>query len=276
MSSRLFRTATAALVVALGLAAVPACKKSKPTTTDTPNQNPNPGPGGPPGPGTSQRDPGAPRSPVFSTISEAPMRAVTQSNLSQIGLAMHSFNDTYGALPAGYADKTGKPGLSWRVALLPFIEQDDLFRQFKLDEPWDSDNNKRLIAQMPAVYAPPKTNTNGYTFLRGFTGPNTWLPPQQQTGRPHQPLLGVKLTAIPDGASNTILVAEAYDPVIWTKPDELEFVPNQVPKLGGVFASGFHVLKADATVKFVRNGIDPKVLASAIQTNDGGIVNLDN
>jgi hypothetical protein len=204
------------------------------------------------------------------------MRVLAQNDLRQIGAALHRFHDDYGAFPAGYADKDGKPGLSWRVAILPYIEQDTLFRQFKLDEPWDSEHNKALISKMPAMFAPPRTNTNGYTFYRGFTGPNTWLPPQQQPGRPGQALLGVKRTQISDGTSTTILIAEAHDPVIWTKPDELVFDPNNLPKLGGsVFKSGTHVGLADGSVRFLRQTVSPKTLANAIQINDGNFVNFD-
>jgi hypothetical protein len=275
MPSRAARTALIVLVVALGLAAVPACKKSKRTTPDSPaNPGADPTPG--PGPTGGGRDPGAPTSPVLSGIPGGIVSSESENNLKQILIAMHTFNDTYGALPAGYADRTGKPGLSWRVALLPYLEASDIFRQFKLDEPWDSEHNRSLIRQMPAVYAPSrKTNTNGYTFYRGFTGPNTWLPPQQQPGRPGQALLGVTFGQIPDGLSNTLLVAEAYDPVIWTKPDELAFAPDRVPQLGGVYAGGFYVGLADARVKFIKKGsIDSQMLARAIHTSDGGVVHL--
>jgi prepilin-type processing-associated H-X9-DG protein len=279
MSPRVARPATAAaLAVALGLACLPACKKkARPTEPDTPNPAPNTG-GPPPGPGPSTaggRDPAAPPSPVFRSAAEAPMRAAARNDLMQIMLALHSFHDTNNGLPAGFADKTGKPGLSWRVAVLPFLEQPGLFQQFKLDEPWDSEHNKALIGKMPAVFAPPRTSTNGYTFYRGFSGPNTWLPPLQQSARPGQALLGVRLTNITDGTSNTILVAEAYEPVIWTKPEEVAFDPNNPPKLGGVFSSGFNVGMADGSVRFLRNGISPKTLAAAIGINDGNIVNLD-
>jgi hypothetical protein len=277
MPLRLTRPATAAaLALALGLVGLPACKKSKPTEPSGPAPTPTPGMPGVPGPGpsTGGRDPSAPRSPVFGSTTEAPMRALAENDLKQILLALVNFHDTQGALPAGYADKTGKPGLSWRVAILPYIEQDALYKQFKLDEPWDSEHNKAFITKMPAQFAPPRTNTNGYTFYRGFTGPGTWLPPQQQSARPG-PLFGVKLSQITDGTSNTILVVEAYDPVIWTKPDELVFDPNNLPKLGGVFVSGMHVGLADGSLKFLRKGVSPKTLASAIQINDGGIVNFD-
>ncbi len=79
------------------------------------------------------------------------------NNLKQIGLAMHNYESTFGTFPPAYiADKaTGKPLLSWRVAILPFLEQDALYKQFHLDEPWDSAHNKTLIARMPPVYRSP-------------------------------------------------------------------------------------------------------------------------
>jgi hypothetical protein len=287
MRSRVSRTATAALVAALGLA-LPACKKTKPTVLDTPApatapaqtptsgpaaQTPTPDPNG-------NRDPNAPPSPVFSAsyLLNAGNRQAVINNLRQVGLALTLYNDVNNRLPAGYYDKSGKLGLSWRVALLPYLDQNALFKEFRLDEPWDSEHNKTLIERMPPFYAPPRTNTFGYTFLRGFTGPNTWLDPHLtgQAGKPGRAADGVSMLAISDGTSNTILVAEAYDPVIWTKPDELAFAPDNPPKLGGVFEHGAHVLLADGSVKFLRKPFDQKMLAAAIQINDGTPVQFPN
>lgn len=265
------RAALVVLALAFGFA-LPACKK-KSKSTDSDGPAPNPGSMGPPpnpGQGAGQRDPAAPRSPVFSGVAEAQVRPTAQNYLKQIGMALHNYHDTMNAFPTTLVDKNGKPGLSWRVAILPYVEHDALYKQFKLDEPWDSPHNKALISQMPAVYAPPRTSTNGYTFLRGFSGPNTWLPPFAG-GRPQ----GTRLTGITDGASNTILVAEAYDPVIWTKPDEMEFNPNKVPALGGVFSSGVHVLFADGSVRRLRSGMDSKTLAGLITINGGEIVSIE-
>src|SRR5207249_2796575 len=79
-------------------------------------------------------------------------RTVSQNNLKQIGLAMHNYHDTYRHFPPqALTDKNGKPLLSWRVAVLPFIEQDNLYRQFKLDEPWDSEHNRKLLERMPKL-----------------------------------------------------------------------------------------------------------------------------
>jgi hypothetical protein len=278
------RTVCAAAVAAAVLVAVPACKKKKPSTESDPapaNPQPNttPGPGAPNTPPHStgtvaqSSDPNAPRPPIFglSDPRTAAMREEAQRHLVQIGLALHNYHDTNNAFPTAIVDKNGKPLLSWRVAILPFIEQDGLYKQFKLDEPWDSPANKALVTKMPKQFAPPRFDTNGYTFLRGFSGPGTWLPPAVGP-RPQK----IGMFNITDGTSNTILVAEAAEAVVWTKPDEMAFTPNgPVPAVGGVFATGTHALLADGSVKFLRKGFDPVMLARAIQIADGNIVNWD-
>jgi hypothetical protein len=268
-------------LIALGLATLPACKKKKPPSTDPDTPNPTPPTNSRPNPQPTSgyNDlPAPPIGPLFSATTEAPFRVASAEQIKQILLAMQMFStDHGGALPGGFADKTGKPGLSWRVALLPYLDSKNLFDLFKLDEPWDSPNNRKLIDKMPKIYAPPRQDLFGYTFYRGFTGPNAWLPPR--TGKPGEQLFGVKLVEIRDGVSNTILVAEAADAVIWTKPDEVLFTRGAAPKLGGgVFSSGFNAGMADFnSVKFVRpNIVDAKSIANAIDINDGGIVNLDN
>jgi Protein of unknown function (DUF1559) len=272
MRAHLTRSATViALAASLGLVALPACKKSKPTEATRPN--PDPGAGIPsPGP-AGGGEPMAPRGPLFSN-SNSVVREPSVNNLKQIGMALHDYHSTHGTFPMGYADKTGKPGLSWRVAILPYIGQDNLFKSFKLDEAWDSPHNKALIDKMPKTFAP-NTDTHGYTFYRGFSGPNTWLPHPVKP-QPGQPLKGISILQIQDGTSNTILVAEAFEAVIWTKPDELPFDPKNLPKLGGVYGNGFHALMGDGSVRFLRTGISPQTLANAIQINDGNVVNLDN
>ena len=288
------RSAILMAAFAAALCAFPACKKSKPTAADTPP--PQGGLGGPPMPGgtgmpgqkgmpgapgdqhsAQPNDPSLPAPPRAPAItSNAVTRTQSTSNLRQIGFAFHNAADTYGgSFPAGIADKSGKVGLSWRVALLPYLEQDTLYRQFKLDEPWDSEHNKKLIAHMPKIYAPPSTDTNGYTWYRSFSGQDTVMPPA--TGRPGQPVFGVKIVAIPDGTSNTLLLAEAADPVIWTKPDELAYEKGKpLPKMGGgVFKDGFNAVLCDGSVRFLKITIDATTLGNAINPHDGMPVNFD-
>lgn len=279
MSLRLTRSAMAIALAASCLVTIPACKKKKPPTTPDPDPAPaNPTPQSPPSmSGTTygfNELPAPPRGPLVSATFEAPFRDVSQKNLRQIMLAMHEYHNAHQGLPGGFADKNGKPGLSWRVALLPQLGHEPLYKQFKLDEPWDSPNNKKLIGNMPAVYSPTKDLYGGYTFYRGFTGPGTWLPPRQGV-KPGAPIPGVKLLEITDGASNTILVAEAADAVIWTKPEELPFTPGNAPKLGGVFSSGFTVGMADGSARFVRKNSNPSSVANAIDINGGIPVDLD-
>jgi hypothetical protein len=80
-------------------------------------------------------------------------RIDSRNNLKQIALAVHNYADTYGVLPSDFTDDEGQPLLSWRVALLPFMEQSDLYREFKRDEAWDSPHNIKLLARMPKIYS---------------------------------------------------------------------------------------------------------------------------
>ena len=152
-------------------------------------------------------------------------RAKDQNNLKQIGLALHNYHDTYGGFPpAALVDKRGKPMLSWRVMILPFIEQDQLYKEFKLDEPWDSEHNKKLLEKhpMPPVYALPGVAKDGekMTHYQAFVG----------NGAAFDPIQTSKLQSITDGTSNTILVATAAKGVPWTKPDDIAFDPKADPR----------------------------------------------
>jgi prepilin-type processing-associated H-X9-DG protein len=280
----LSRSLAAAALAAL--LALPACKKNKPTAPDTapppdPVPNPNKDPRGTDPNDQAPAPAGAglptfpyPNRPIYSAVSGAPFRAASRASLQQIGLAFHNALDASGKFPAGIADQSGKVGLSWRVALLPYLEHENLYRQFKLDEPWDGEHNRKLIPQMPKVFSPPRTDTNGYTFYRSFAGPNTVMPPAPKGAAPGKPVFGVGVPGIPDGTANTLLAAEAYDPVIWTKPDELPLAPGKPPKMGGVFAGGFNALFCDGAVRFLPINLPPKTLENVIQTNDGNIVDL--
>lgn len=267
------------LVVLAALAvAVPACKKKAPTVPDsvpdpapkvTPTPNPNPGSN--PNPVVESWLPNPPHRPMFgNAFTSAAARDANLLSLKQIGIAFHSFADTNGGIPLGIADKNGKIGLSWRVALLPYIEQDNLYRAFKLDEPWDSEHNRKLIPQMPKLYAPQQRDTFGYTFYRSFSGKDAVMPPPTKMLAAGGVVTGPPLTAVRDGTSNTLFVAEAYDPVIWTKPDELPFTAGSPPKLGGgVFGTGFCGLRGDGATEFFMQTLTPTELNSLIQTNDG-------
>ena len=262
------------------VALVPACDKKKPPPPDS---------SPPPGPTGDERPPVKPTTDSPSTPTASPpivhpgtgplvagARANSNNNLKQIALAFHNFMDANGGagFPAGIYDASGKKlGLSWRVAILPYIEQDNLYKQFKLNEPWDSPGNKKLISLMPKEYAVQGTDREaGKTYYRAFTGEGTILPPPKG-GQPGGPAFGVKILQITDGTSNTLLAVEARDPVIWTKPDELEYdAAKPPPKVAGVFGAGFNAAFCDGSTRFLRNPLDEKALRSLITANGGEVV----
>ena len=138
---------------------------------------------------------------------EKAARKQSATNLKLLMLAMHNYHDVNDHFPpAAIHGKDGKALLSWRVLLLPYLDEDDLFKQFHLDEPWDSKHNKPLLARMPGPYAPPvpgKTKEENTTFYQVFVGKGTIFEGTE----------GVSLVEIRDGTSNTIMIVEAAEAV---------------------------------------------------------------
>ena len=165
------------------------------------------------------------------------------NNLKQIGIAIHSYNDAHQKMPADIVDGDGKILLSWRVLLLPHLEETKLFEQFKLDEPWDSKTNKPLIEKIPKVYSPIRVKaTIGETYYQGFNGQGAAFEAGQKLIFPG---------SFTDGLSNTIAVVEAGEACIWSKPQDLPVDADKpLPKLGGLFDGDFHALFIDGVVKF--------------------------
>jgi Protein of unknown function (DUF1559) len=205
---------------------------------------------------------GSMMAPAVGKIRESTARLQSANNLKQIALALHNYHDTYGTFPAAaVVDKKGKPLLSWRVMILPYIEEDNLYKQFHLDEPWDSEHNKQFIDKMPKTLALPNMMSKpGHTHYRVFVG----------NGALFDWIQGYTIADISDGTSNTWMVVEAEEGVPWSKPDELEFDPKKdLPKLGKAFKNGFHVAYADGSVRFYKEV--PKS-AKAMITKAGGEV----
>jgi Protein of unknown function (DUF1559) len=211
---------------------------------------------------------GSMMAPAVGKLKQSATRAKGANNLKQIGLALHNYHDTHEAMPpASIVDKKGKPMLSWRVMILPFIDQDALYREFKLDEPWDSEHNKKLIEKMPPVYALPIKGASkpGHTHYRVLVGGGSMWDWVQ----------GTKFVQISDGLSNTIIVVEAEEGVPWTKPDELEFDPQKaMPKFGKAHKGGFYVLFGDGSVRFLNESLDAQTMKALITMAGGEVVNI--
>lgn len=197
-------------------------------------------------------------------------RNMATNNLKQIGLAMHNFHDVHNRFPAASTkDGDGKPLLSWRVQLLPFLEEAPLFQEFHMDEPWDSPHNKALIPRMPkSLLAPGSKAGEGKTNYIGLRHKNGIFHSED----------GTRLRDITDGTSNTIMAVEADDDhaVIWTKPDDLEFDEKKPHTgLGGLRTAGFLTVFCDGAVQFIPSTIDAQTLVRLVLRNDGQPVDFN-
>ena len=202
--------------------------------------------------------------PAVQAARGAARRAQSTNNLKQIGLAMHNFHDVHKRFPAraGFDDGS-KPLLSWRVRILPFIEQQPLYEKFHLDEPWDSEHNKTLIPLMPQVYRNPSSGPDPSlaTYLVP-TGEGTMFDGQE----------GTKIAEITDGTAGTVMVLEVNPEaaVVWTKPDDWEYdADDPLAGLGKAHPNGFNVLLADGSVRFISAEVDPTMFRALLTKSAG-------
>lgn len=190
---------------------------------------------------------------------------VSGKNLERIGLALHNYYATTHRIPTRTVPTaSGQPGLSWRVTILPQLDQEELYRQFKLDEPWDSPNNRPLIVKMPAIYHSPRGNApEGKTNYLAITGPAAHLSDRPRT-----------LAAFRDGTSNTISVVEVDDAhaVEWTRPDDFQWqADNPATGLGWAEDNRFLALLSDSSVQLIPNTVAPAELAGMYTINGGEV-----
>ncbi|HJT31687.1 MAG TPA: DUF1559 domain-containing protein [Pirellulales bacterium] len=210
--------------------------------------------------------------PAVQAAREAARRNQSNNNLRQIGLGMQIYADINKKFPARAIFADGKPLLSWRVAILPMVEQKALYDQFHLDEPWDSEHNRKLIEQMPPVYANPNLDASltqaGKTNYLAPTGSGTMFDGEKQAN----------FATIRDGTSNTVMVVEANADraVIWTRPDDLE-IDAEKPRdcLGELRPGGFLAVFADGHTSFLRNTLDATTLLNLFNPRDGQVVNFE-
>jgi type II secretory pathway pseudopilin PulG len=181
--------------------------------------------------------------PALQTAREAARRAQSINNLRQIGLGLHTYQVTHRAFPvAASYDSNGRPLLSWRVHILPFVGHGQLYEQFHLDEPWDSEHNTTLISKMPEFYKSPNQTAKelGRTLYLASVGEGRFLGPQPR-----------RIAEITDGLSNTLAAVEVDDDqaVVWTKPED--WAPteaNPTAGIGNLRPSGVVVLFGDGSV----------------------------
>ncbi|CEF49249.1 unnamed protein product [uncultured bacterium] len=195
----------------------------------------------------------------------------SHKNLENIALSFHNYADaTGGQLPRDITDKDGKALLSWRVQILPYLDQEKLFKQFKLDEPWDSKNNIELIEKMPDLFSSPRVvvKRKGYTVYQGFAGAGALFEPGQKLRFP---------ASIPDGTSNTILAVESSMAVPWTKPADLPFdLKKDLPDFGKAYDAVPLAAICDGHVRTLNlKNITPTTLKAAITVAGGEVLGAD-
>jgi hypothetical protein len=218
--------------------------------------------------------------PLLKGMGAASGNAVSSNNIKQLILACHNHGLAEGSMPpAATYSKAGKPLLSWRVHLLPYIEQGELYRRFHLDEPWDSPHNSTLLPLMPKTFQTPGTGP-GHTHYQVVVGPGTLFPNAPVAGMSTKAQLsrGPKIPqSFPDGTSNTLLIVEASRAVPWTKPEDVTFSPQvkMISRFGLPGSDSFHAGMADGSVLRIAKTVSETSLKAAILPADGQIPGPD-
>lgn len=193
----------------------------------------------------------------------------TQNKLKRLALGFHNYESAFRVFPTYAKTKsTGKPsGLSWRVHILPFLGEAELYREFKLDEPWDSEHNLKLLSRMPELYKPELpigTTAKIEAFHTTLVAP---LSEKSVFGQ-DKPVGFAQLT---DGSSNTILFVEVTpeNAIPWTSPAEFRIDPLAP-------SEGLQVLDGKASAAFVDGSVrsihadEPAATWNALFSRNGG------
>jgi len=208
---------------------------------------------------------------VALRVQEARNRTASSNSLKQIGLAFHNYaSENRDALPGDVLGKDGKQLLSWRVRILPYIGEKELFKQFKLDEPWDSKHNLRLVEKMPRVFSSPRVTLKrkGYTVYQVFSGPGALF----RSGK-----TPYTIANIPDGTSNTILAVETSKAVPWTKPADISYDRDKaIPDFGKANDGKPLAVLVDGSVRVLDlKKVSSTTLKNAISPDDGNVLGDD-
>jgi hypothetical protein len=188
-----------------------------------------------------------------------------------IALGLHNYHAEYGSLPPAYlTDASGRPTLSWRVVILPFMEQKPLYNAFNLSEPWDSPTNIKLLGRMPGTFACPNRYAEtgaGLTKCVAVVGPGTMFP----GARP------ARFADVRDGLDRTIMLAEVEGLAVpWTAPVDLDIRTMslrindpQKPSISSPHPKGPAVSMGDGMLRIVPRSLPPGSLRALITAAGG-------
>ena len=203
--------------------------------------------------------------PAVQAAREAARRMQSSNNVKQLLLAMLNHESAYRQFPLrATVDKNGGKLLSWRVALLPYLEENALYNEFHQDEPWDSPHNIQLVDRMPAIFRHPSSLAEkGHTvYLAPYRDDTIW-----NSKKP-------KMNTITDGTSNTIAIVEVQDEyaVPWTKPEDLDL--NDLENFSLLRAPTAQAGFFDGSVRTISNAIDSETLEALVTSQGGEVVNV--
>jgi hypothetical protein len=218
--------------------------------------------------------------PSLSTPRSAVFRMQCANNLKSIGLALHAYHDQFDSLPpANVCDESGKPMHSWRVLLLPYLEQSEaasLYKKYDFSEPWDGPNNIKLAPAITALYQCPEEThlgASGVSYV-AVVGRKTMWPGAKE----------LRFPDVKDGLSNTIMVVEvAGSGIQGSEPRDLNYgqlvLQINSPAGGGISslhgktwhsdANCVQLLFGDGSVHPLSNDLKPATLKLLLEINDG-------
>jgi len=193
--------------------------------------------------------------PVFQIVSRLNANAQEEANLKlvenrmgQIGKALLAYAQDNGTLPPAFTrDANGKPLLSWRVHILPYLGNRLLYRQFRLNEPWDSDHNLKLVRRMPPVFREPNTQQDrGETAVMAVIGKKAAFTGDGK-GRSLESISAPKIL---------LMQAAVEKSITWTKPEEATFEESSA----GNYLKGF----PEKTVALFSDGATKTVITKEL------------
>lgn len=213
---------------------------------------------------------------LFPGIGGGPVsqRSQCKNNLKQIGMALYSYHEAYGSFPPAYiADREGRPMHSWRVLLLPYLDQTPLYQEYRFDEPWNGPNNRLLASRIPSLFSCPiETSAKGkqaatMTSYVAVIGDETVWPGNRST----------KFQDMTDGTANTIAVVEVADSGIdWMEPRDLHLLQMAAAinsrsgqGISSRHTGGVNSLFCDGSVHFLPDTLPIESLR-ALVTRGGG------
>lgn len=219
---------------------------------------------------------------IVAGVNVESQRDATRNSMKQLGLAFHNFHDKFNSFPVPaktraapeWFDANGKPFLSWRVHILPFIDQAALYEQFQLNQPWDSEHNKPLLAKMPEIFRSVGLEVqSGYTCLQAPSGKGTIM----EGG------VACAMRDITDGTSNTVMLVqtEPSQAVPWTKPADYDVDPGEAAT-GLYFTNDLtliltcdgavHPVQRKAAEMYSSGGTKSSVLSLLFTKSDGMVI----